>query len=136
MPGVRKALEELARGGEVLNLLLTGNIESGARAKLAHYGLDGFFTAGGAFCVDAGDRVDIARRARALADGAERVFVIGDTPQDVAAGTAIGARTIAVATGSYSTEALAAHSPWRVLERIPEPAAFRELLGLGTTPAA
>jgi len=130
MPGVREALEDLAGRDDVVSLLLTGNTEAGARAKLAHYGLDRFFVAGGAFCVGPGPRAEIARRARALADGCERVYVIGDTPQDVAAGREIGARTIAVATGSYSAGELAAHEPWCVLERIPEPPEFRELLGI------
>jgi len=36
---------------------------------------------------------------------------IGDTPHDIACGKAIGAKTIAVATGSYSVEQLAALNP-------------------------
>ena len=35
-----------------------------------------------------------------------RSVVIGDTPADVACGLAIGARTIAVATGTFSAAAL------------------------------
>jgi phosphoglycolate phosphatase-like HAD superfamily hydrolase len=135
MPGVLEVLEDLARVNEVMNLLLTGNIETGARAKLEHYGLGTFFTAGGAFCVDSADRVEIAHRATTLVHGAERVYVIGDTPNDLSAGEAIGAFTIAVATGSYSVEQLAERSPWRVLEQIPEPRAFRSLIGLPTTAA-
>lgn len=129
MPGVREVLEDLVARDDVVNLLLTGNIEAGAHAKLAHYGLDGYFEAGGAFCVGPAERVEIARRALVLADGAEP-YVIGDTPSDIACGKEIGARTIAVATGSYSAEQLAAHEPWRLLERLPEPGAFRTLLGL------
>jgi phosphoglycolate phosphatase len=131
MPGVRDLLEDLAGRGDVVNLLLTGNIEAGAWAKLAHYGLDAFFESGGAFCSGPGEREEIARRASALADGAARVYVIGDTPHDVAAGRAISAHTIAVATGSYSAEQLAEHAPSILLERIPEPLAFRHLIELG-----
>lgn len=133
MPGVREALESLDGRGDVVNLLLTGNVEAGARAKLAHYGLDGFFERGGAFCVGPGTRTDIARRALALANGAGAAYVIGDTPADVECGKEIGARTIAVATGSYALEQLAEHEPWALLERIPEPAAFAHLLGLEST---
>jgi phosphoglycolate phosphatase-like HAD superfamily hydrolase len=123
-------LEDLAPRDDVVNLLLTGNIEAGAWAKLAHYGLDGFFPHGGAFCAGPGAREEIARRALELADGAATAYVIGDTPHDVAAGKAIGARTIAVATGSYTAAELAEHEPWTVLERLPEPPRFRELIGL------
>jgi phosphoglycolate phosphatase len=56
--------------------------------------------------------------------------VIGDTPHDIEAGAAIGARTIAVATGSYTTSELAKHAPWKVLAQLPEPAAVRVLVGL------
>ena len=129
MPGVREILEDLAGREDVVNLLLTGNIEAGAIAKLAHYGLDGYFRAGGAFCVGPGERAEIARRALPLANGSP-AFVIGDTPADVECGKAIGARTIAVATGSYSLEKLESHEPWAGLERLPEPAEFRALLGL------
>jgi phosphoglycolate phosphatase len=129
MPCVREILDDLAGRGDVVNLLLTGNTEAGAAAKLAHYGLDGYFRAGGAFCVGPGERAEIARRALPLADGSP-AFVIGDTPADVECGKAIGAWTIAVATGSYGVEALEASEPWAVVERLPEPRGFRELIGL------
>jgi phosphoglycolate phosphatase len=56
--------------------------------------------------------------------------VIGDTPHDVSAGREIGARVLAVASGQYSREELEACDPWVTLDRLPEPAAFRELLGI------
>ena len=130
MPGVREILADLDGRDDVANLLLTGNTEAGAAAKLAHYGLDGFFRLGGAFSVGPGERAEIARRALPFANGAE-AFVIGDTPADIECGNAIEARTIAVATGSYSVAQLAEHEPWLLLERLPEPERFRELLGLG-----
>jgi phosphoglycolate phosphatase len=130
MPGVREVLEDLEGRDDVVNLLLTGNVEAGAWAKLRHYGLDGFFPLGGSFCAGPGERDEIARRAAGLAEGAELVYVIGDTPQDIAAGTAIGARVIAVATGSHSAAELEDEEPWIVLERIPQPGRFNELLGL------
>ena len=40
-----------------------------------------------------------------------QVDVIGDTGHDIACGKAFGARTIAVATGSWSREKLAAEKP-------------------------
>jgi phosphoglycolate phosphatase-like HAD superfamily hydrolase len=130
MPGVREILADLAADPGVASLLLTGNTEAGAAAKLAHYGLDGYFDGAGAFCVGPGERAEIARRALPLAAGAELVYVVGDTPADVECGKAIDARTVAVATGSYSTAELAGSEPWALLERLPDPAGFRALLQL------
>jgi phosphoglycolate phosphatase len=134
MPGVVEILTELDRRDDVLSLLLTGNTEAGARAKLEHYGLAGFF-AGGAFCTAGDDRLTIARRAIELAAAKtgdrvdpSAVFVIGDTPADVRCGKAIGARTIAVASGGHSVDDLREHAPWCLLERLPDPSDFIALL--------
>lgn len=136
LPGVVEILEVLGERGDVISLLLTGNTTAGARAKLEHYGLAHYF-AGGAFCVDGDDRPGIARRALGIAAEhagtpvePEHAFVIGDTPHDIRCGREIGARTVAVASGSYGLEELSKHDPWLALERLPEPARFVELLGL------
>jgi phosphoglycolate phosphatase len=47
---------------------------------------------------------------------ATEIDVIGDTPHDIACGKAIGARTIAVATGSFTRAQLAEHQPDRILD--------------------
>jgi phosphoglycolate phosphatase len=131
LPNVREVLEDLEGRTDVRSFLLTGNTAAGARAKLSHYGLDRFFPDGaGAFCVGAEPRVDIARRARALVDGTDMLYVIGDSPADVACGKAIGARTIAVASGTHTEAELAAEEPWAVVEGIPPPEEFRTLVGL------
>jgi phosphoglycolate phosphatase-like HAD superfamily hydrolase len=41
----------------------------------------------------------------------ERILVIGDTPRDIECGRAIGAKTVAIATGHYSQDELVAHRP-------------------------
>jgi phosphoglycolate phosphatase-like HAD superfamily hydrolase len=133
MPNVREILTDVAPRDDVASFLLTGNTEAGARAKLAHFGLLEFFGRGGAFCIGAGTRDDIARAALPLADDADEVYVIGDTPADILCGVAIGARTVAVATGSYSVDELAEHEPWAVLEQLPEPDGFRRLLEDGAS---
>jgi phosphoglycolate phosphatase len=130
MPNVREILDDLRPREDVRSYLLTGNIEAGARAKLAHYGLLEFFDGGGAFCVGPGDREEIARRALPLADGARLTWVIGDTPADVACGKAIGANTLGVATGAYDRDALAAAEATEVVDELPEPPSFRELIGV------
>jgi phosphoglycolate phosphatase len=135
LPGVFEILEDLAGDPGVQNLLLTGNTEAGARAKLRHYGLHEHLREG-AFCAGPGPRSDIARKAWSLV--AERApqadvgqaFVLGDTPHDVRCGKEIGVRTIAVATGGYELAALEACDPWAAIERLPAPDAFRELIGV------
>lgn len=135
LPGVREVLEQLAARADVHNLLLTGNTPAGARAKLSHYGLLEFFD-GGAYCVGPDPRSDIARRAVTLAEerlGGKvdpgRLFVIGDTPHDIEAGRSIGARTVAIASGTVPRAELAAHGPWALLERV-DPPSFLRLVGL------
>jgi phosphoglycolate phosphatase-like HAD superfamily hydrolase len=128
LPNVREILESLRPRPDVRSYLLTGNTRGGARAKLTHYDLFHYFP-DGAFAEDTRERSTIAARALELARRAgpiagDRLFVIGDTPHDVHCATAIGARTIAVATGGYTVEELAAHHPWRIFPELPPPAEF------------
>jgi phosphoglycolate phosphatase len=138
LPGAKEILDDLTARPGVSCLLLTGNTAAGARAKLSHYGLAEYF-ADGAFCGDGENRETIAGRARELAsrqsNGAladDRVFVVGDTPHDVRCGQAIGARTIAVASGDYSEEELDDAGAWVTLPRLPAPAEFARLLGISS----
>jgi phosphoglycolate phosphatase-like HAD superfamily hydrolase len=133
LPNVREILDALAGRADVRSFLLTGNTRRGARAKLTHYGLYDYF-ADGAFAEDAGDRSSIARRALDLARQSgpvhdDAVFVIGDTPHDIDCANAIGARTIAVATGGgYSLDDLRLHKPWRAYEELPPVGEFVRLI--------
>src|SRR5213080_1494246 len=97
--------------------LLTGNVSRGAQLKLSHYGVWHFFEFG-AFADDHHDRNELGAFARARAKekhgrefSADEIDVIGDTPRDIACGKALRARTIAVATGTWSREKLAEHHP-------------------------
>jgi phosphoglycolate phosphatase-like HAD superfamily hydrolase len=132
LPNVREILEALHGRPDICSYLLTGNTRAGARAKLTYYDLIRYFP-DGAFAEDSGDRVSIASRAMELVRRAgsvahAEVFVIGDTPHDIHAATAIQARTIAVATGGYSVEELQQHHPWRVFAQLPPPEEFAGLL--------
>ncbi|HEY6889668.1 MAG TPA: HAD family hydrolase [Solirubrobacter sp.] len=133
LPNVVANLDALSARDDVVNMLLTGNIAGGAEAKLRHYGLWDYFGAGGAFSEYGSDRPSIARRAAELAGNpeGERMVVIGDTPHDVSCGRAIGARTLAVATGpGYTLADLESCDPWLALAELPEPEGLREVLGL------
>jgi phosphoglycolate phosphatase len=138
LPNVRENLEALSARDDVVNMLLTGNIAATGRFKLKAFDLWRFFDAGAAFSVEGADRAGIARQARALAGhhaggevAGEQMVVIGDTPHDVACGKAIGARTVAVATGRVYTFAdLERAEPWRAFEALPEPGRLCATLGL------
>jgi phosphoglycolate phosphatase len=134
MPNVREILEHLHDRDDVRSYLLTGNTRGGAQAKLAHYDLFKYFP-DGAFAEDTGERATIATRALELARrsgpvAADRVFVIGDTPHDIDCANAIGAKTIAVATGGYTIDELATRRPWRIFEELPPPDEFLGLIGI------
>jgi phosphoglycolate phosphatase-like HAD superfamily hydrolase len=123
LPGVREALAAVRRQPGVVQSLLTGNLEANAVLKLATFGLEGYVDFEvGAYGSDHRDRsrlVEVARAKAAAKYGVDvdpgAVVVIGDTPLDVAAGRAGGARVVAVATGHYDVEALRATGPDVVL---------------------
>jgi phosphoglycolate phosphatase-like HAD superfamily hydrolase len=138
LPNVREILERMTGRPDVRSYLLTGNTRGGARAKLTHYDLFKYFI-DGAFAEDSRDRSTIAARAMDLARAGgpvadEGVFVIGDTPHDVECANAIGARTIAVATGGYTLAELESHHPWRAFSELPPADEFARLID-GTTRA-
>ena len=122
LPGVRPLLEALQGRSDVLLGLLTGNVEAGASNKLSHFGLDHYFQCGG-FADNLVERNDVARAARARAerhlgrpiDESITLWVIGDTPHDVTCGRAIGARVLAVATGTHSESQLQFAEPDHVM---------------------
>lgn len=122
LPGVRPLLEHLNEIDDVAMGLLTGNIVDGARLKLDSVGLMDYFPIGG-YGSDSEVREEltaVAMRRAARVWGinfpAPSVVVVGDTPRDVACGKHGGTRTVAVATGRYDAERLAATGPDRVLE--------------------
>jgi phosphoglycolate phosphatase-like HAD superfamily hydrolase len=114
LPGITPLLDALAPEPKVFLGLLTGNYADAAEVKLGHFDLWRYFRCG-AFGEDAHDRnhlvpVALGRaRERGLPHHVEpeHVVVIGDTPRDVACAHAHGARVIAVATGQYTSDALA-----------------------------
>jgi phosphoglycolate phosphatase-like HAD superfamily hydrolase len=75
----------------------------------------------GAFGDEAPDRNELAKlavRRAAERHGVtpERCIVVGDTEHDIACARAAGAKVVAVATGSQSSEVLAAHRPDLLLD--------------------
>lgn len=136
LPGIRELLAATAHRREVVHGLLTGNLRHGARIKLLPHDLWEPFSTG-AFADDSEHRDDLGvhalRRAReyhATDFPLDRVWVIGDTPHDIACGQTIGARTLAVATGRYTLAQLTAKNPTAVFADLSDTAAVLRTLGL------
>ena len=100
LPGVRELVAGLKTMPRVALGLLTGNVRDGARRKLSHYALDEHFVFGG----------------------------FGDTPLDVRCARAIGAKVVAVATGSFTVDELHVHQPDVVVEDLGQTLEMLEVL--------
>ena len=135
LPGVLELLERLKSRPHVVLALLTGNVSRGAQLKLEHYGVWHFFEFG-AFADDHRDRNELGRFARARAKekhgrefAASEIDDIGDTPRDIACGKALGARTIAVATGRWARAELAKHQPDFLIDDLSNVETIMDTLG-------
>ena len=104
-PNIGKILNEVSKHWKLG--LVTGNIEATAWMKLRYAGIDQYFSFGGFGCTHA-DRTEIARLAlkNSGVKHPGRVFLIGDTPNDINAAKANGFISIAVATGGFDFQTL------------------------------
>lgn len=134
LPGVRPILSTASLRRDIAQGLLTGNVRRGAQVKLTHHALWDHF-AFGAFGDDAELRNELGphalRRARdhtGTEFSPEHVWIIGDTTHDIACARAIGARVVAVATGSQSLDELAAHRPDALLPDLGDTDAFWKII--------
>lgn len=107
------ALQPAVARNQALLGLVTGNLESTAPVKLRGAGFNPAQFRVGAYGSDSGDRNQLPRLAverAAVLTGhtfvGNQVVVIGDTPADIACGQAVGAATIAVASGPFSVDVL------------------------------
>lgn len=135
LKGVLPLLNAVAMAPDVSQGLLTGNLRRGAETKLKHHGLWKYFPFG-AFADDHELRDHLGPHAlqRAVAHTGitfprKRTWVIGDTPHDIACGKIIGARTLAVATGSHTAAQLAEHQPDAVLPDLADTNEFWNIVG-------
>lgn len=106
--GVEASLEAAAKGRDTAIGLGTGNIVAGAELKLGAVGLWNRFAFGG-YGSDSDDRPTLIRvaaeRGAALLGRSPSectILVIGDTPEDVRAAHANGARCLGIASGGYT----------------------------------
>jgi phosphoglycolate phosphatase len=135
-PGIAALLAKLAADPRVTLGLLTGNLERGARLKLAPPDFNRYFPFG-AYGSDSSDRYQLPPIAveRAFEKTGRRftgksVVIVGDSIHDVACGRALGVRAVAVATGITSPERLAAERPDALFESFAETdRAFAAIVG-------
>jgi len=130
-----EALEAREAAGAALVGLLTGNVAPGAALKLRSAGLDPARFRVGAYGSDSARRADLPAVAAARASGltgrsfaGPDVVILGDTPEDVACGRAIGARSVAVATGFYDVAALRSSGAAYVFETLTDTAAVLDAI--------
>jgi phosphoglycolate phosphatase len=126
LDGVVATLGRLMDLGIVLGIV-SGGLEGSARIKLERGHLNRYFPVG-AFGTDSRDRREITRVAIArvsMMHGRDiepsDVIVVGDTPLDVDAARAVGAISLAVASGSYSADELRRSGADFVLASLEEP---------------
>jgi phosphoglycolate phosphatase len=120
--GAPAAIAALAEAG-LRQSVLTGNIQPLAALKLRAAGLGEHLDLGVGAYGDVhevrSELVAVARLAARRAYGADfaglSTVLVGDTPLDVAAALATGARAVGVATGSYSAAELASAGAHAVL---------------------
>jgi phosphoglycolate phosphatase len=132
LPGAAAALAAVADlGPAVVQSVLTGNVPATARAKLAAVGLDAYLDLDvGAYGDHHEVRAELVHLARARACaaygrefGGQATVLVGDTPLDVEAALATGARAVGVATGGPAAAELAAAGADAVLPDLTDTAA-------------
>lgn len=107
-------VKEIA-AGNITMALITGELSVGAEYKLKKIGIWECFLAGG-YGEDGLKRFDIAEKAfekvkRATNRSYELLYVIGDTILDIQTARHLGAKSIAITTGSHSREKLMSEKP-------------------------
>ncbi|NIR51909.1 HAD family hydrolase [candidate division KSB1 bacterium] len=133
-PGVLQLLQVLSNRSDVTLGLLTGNWRSGAKIKLEHFNLFHYFRLG-AFADDSENRNKLpeaaVKRFEKMFNAElrpEDVYIIGDTPLDVACARSFAARSVAVATGFFSFEELQASKPDFLFKDLSDTQEFLDML--------
>jgi phosphoglycolate phosphatase-like HAD superfamily hydrolase len=120
LPGAQEVLAHLRSRGAILGVA-TGNLAGIGVTKLTHCGLWESFHFGG-FSDAFETRTEVFRaaldQARTLTSPTASICVLGDTPADIQAARANSLDVIAVATGIFSYESLAAENPTRCIHTL------------------
>jgi phosphoglycolate phosphatase-like HAD superfamily hydrolase len=108
-PGIGALLPALAAVPAVVQTVLTGNLAANAAVKVGAFGLERWLDLEiGAYGSDDEDRerlvpvaLEKVRDVRGVDAHAAEVWIIGDTPRDLACARAGGVRCVLVGTGRY-----------------------------------
>jgi len=126
LDGATELLTSLSDSGVMLGIV-SGAMEGAARVKLGRGDLNRFFLFGG-YGTDSPDRTKLTSAAidRATMLHGHRlnpacIYVVGDTPLDIAAAKAAEVMSVAVASGKYSVDQLAAADADHVLPSLASP---------------
>lgn len=118
LPGALDLLEEMRVRNDFLLGLVTGNHKFTAQLKLQAAGIDPGWFKVGAFGNESHDRSDLlplaqerAEKMTGLKFPGKLTIVVGDTTRDVNSAKSVGARSIAVATGTDGWELLESAEP-------------------------
>lgn len=117
LAGVQDFVNHVLNRSDIVVGLGTGNLEKGARLKLEPINLNHSFKFGG-FGSDAEDRAELLKHGHRRAQEKtgkkihqDAVFIIGDTPLDIAAARKAGYRPVGVASGKVRYEELLQFRP-------------------------
>ena len=134
---VMKGIPELLGALKKLDVSMglgTGNLEKGAKIKLARSGLNPFFAFGG-FGSDSESRPELLRIAFEKARKhsrknirPEHTYVVGDTERDIRAAREAEFKVISVATGHTSARTLKKHKPDFFLEHFEDMGRFMQII--------
>jgi phosphoglycolate phosphatase len=135
LPGTHELVRLLKNRSDVLIGLMTGNVPKAADVKLRAAGFDPADFKIAVYGSEARIRRDLVPIILGRAEihcgdpfAPGDVVVIGDTPDDIDCAHSIGARVIAVATGSKSRAELEAHPPVSVLDDLSDPSVVLSLI--------
>ncbi len=141
LPGVPELLEDLREEPSCSFGLLTGNWREGAWLKLSRCDLDGYFSFG-SFAEDGNERIELVPpvlEKAAFMTGVEFepdcIWIVGDTPHDIMCASHYGYRSVGVATGPYSKEALEASGATAVFDDLSDTDAFIRLISTRGSPS-
>lgn len=136
LPGVPALLSALHHDPDTVQTVLTGNVRANAALKLGAFGLlpwlDLSIGAFGSDHVERGRLVPMALERVADRFGhhppPDRVWVVGDAPNDLAAARAAGVNCLLVATGRTAAAELADLGPDAMLDDLSDTAAVLDVL--------
>lgn len=133
-PGIEALLTKLEADSDIVLGLLTGNWRYGSYLKLRHFQIDQYFSIG-AFSDDSEFRNELVpfaverfAKEYGCAIESHNVYVIGDTPKDIACARPHHAQSVAVATGFHDMQTLKAEKPDYVFENLENTEAVYRIL--------